>query len=117
MVYNSIVEKLLKARAQVNAVDSSGRTALHWAAAVCNMHAMELLLSHGANKDAESVKKETPLFLASREGKLEAVKFLVMHNAQRHLADSMDQTPIDVARDHLHTDIEGVCNKFTKLSI
>ncbi|XP_063687583.1 neurogenic locus notch homolog protein 2-like isoform X2 [Bolinopsis microptera] len=108
MVYNSIVEKLLKARAQVNAVDSSGRTALHWAAAVCNMHAMELLLSHGANKDAESVKKETPLFLASREGKLEAVKFLVMHNAQRHLADSMDQTPIDVARDHLHTDIEGV---------
>ena len=72
------------------------------------MHAMELLLAHGANKDAESGKKETPLFLAAREGKLEAVKFLVMHNAQRHLADSMDQTPIDVARDHLHTDIEQV---------
>ncbi|KAL5250429.1 hypothetical protein ACHWQZ_G016228 [Mnemiopsis leidyi] len=108
MVYNSIVEKLLKARAQVNAVDSSGRTALHWAAAVCNMQAMELLLNHGANKDAESIKKETPLFLAAREGKLEAVKFLVYHNAQRNLADSMDQTPIDVARDHLHTDIEEV---------
>ena len=108
MVFNGIVEKLLKSGAQVNAVDASGRTALHWAAAVSNLHAMELLLHHGSNKDAETAKKETPLFLAAREGKLEAVKMLVCHNAQRNLADSMEETPIDVARDHCHHDIEEV---------
>lgn len=109
MVYNCIVEKLVeKGRALVNSQDTYGRTALHWAAAMSNLQAMELLLAKGANKDAESLKKETPLFLASKEGKLEAVKILLYHNAQRHLADSMDQTPIDVARDRLHHDIEEV---------
>eukprot|EP00116_Pleurobrachia_bachei_P008216 sb/3468478/ len=110
MVYNSIVEKLLKARAQVNAADSSGKTALHWAAAVANVHALEMLLQYGANKDAENQKRETPLYLASREGKLEVVKVLILHNANRQMADCMEQTPLHVARDHLHYDIEQVCD-------
>ena len=48
------------------------------------------------------------MFLAAREGKLEAVKLLVYHQAARHIADGMDQTPVDVARDRLHSDIEEV---------
>ena len=55
-----------------------------------------------------SIQGETPLFLAAREGKLEAVKLLVYHQAARHIADGMDQTPVDVARDRLHSDIEEV---------
>ena len=56
MVYNKCVELLLNAGANVNYIDSSGRSALHWAAAVNNIQAMELLIKHGANKDCTSSK-------------------------------------------------------------
>lgn len=83
----------------------SGKSALHWAAAVNNIEAVENLLSHGANKDAQDNKEETPLFLAAREGSYEAAKRLLSRSANPEITDHMDRLPRDVAQERLHHDI------------
>ena len=54
-------------QADMNAADSNGKTALHWAAAVDNYKAAEILLKCGANRDVQDLKEETPLFIAAKE--------------------------------------------------
>ena len=49
-----MVGDLIGADTDVNAADDSGKTALHWAAAVNNVDAMQILLTHGANRDAQN---------------------------------------------------------------
>ena len=51
-----MVEDLIGADTDVNAADDSGKTALHWAAAVNNVDAVQILLTHGANRDAQNNK-------------------------------------------------------------
>merc|ERR1712242_622121 len=79
--------------------DDNGKSALHWAASVNNVEAVNTLLAHGDNKD------ETPLFLACREGSYQAAKALLDHCANRDITDHMDRLPRDVAQERLHHDI------------
>lgn len=57
-----MVEDLINADADINAADNSGKTALHWAAAVNNVDAVNVLLVHGANRDAQDDKVCNRLF-------------------------------------------------------
>jgi len=100
-----MVEDLITADADINAADNSGKTALHWAAAVNNTEAVNILLMHHANRDAQDDKDETPLFLAAREGSYEACKALLDNFANREITDHMDRLPRDVASERLHHDI------------
>ena len=70
-----------------------------------NIDAVSILLSHGANKDAQDNKDETPLFLAAREGSFESVRSLLDRHANRDIPDHMDRLPRDVAQERLHHDI------------
>lgn len=51
-----MVEDLINADADINAADNCGKTALHWASAVNNVDAVNILLVHGANRDAQDDK-------------------------------------------------------------
>lgn len=75
LAIEGMVQDLISAEADINAADNSGKTALHWAAAVNNVEAVNILLAHGANRDAQDDKDETPLFLAAREGKFKFIVF------------------------------------------
>lgn len=90
----------------------SGKTALHWAAAVNNVEAVQVLLNHGANRDAQDVKEETPLFLAAREGSFQAAKILLEHFANRDITDHMDRLPRDVANERRHLDIVQLLDEY-----
>ena len=48
---------------------------------------------------------QTPLFLASKEGSASVVKMLLSSFANRKLADNMDQSPLDIAKQREHADI------------
>lgn len=89
-----------------------GKTALHWAAAVNNVEAVQVLLAHGANRDAQDVKEETPLFLAAREGSYAAAKILLEHFANRDITDHMDRLPRDVAFERRHLDIVKLLDEY-----
>ena len=56
LAIEGMVEDLINADADINATDDSGKTALHWAAAVNNVEAVQVLLAHGANRDAQNNK-------------------------------------------------------------
>lgn len=89
----------------LDAQDEAGRTALHWAASVNNVKAVDTLLQHGANRDSQDNKEETPLFLACREGAFQAAKLLLEQGANRDITDHMDRLPRDVAAERFHNDI------------
>lgn len=56
LAIEGMVEELINAEADINAMDEYGKTALHWAAAVNNAEATLVLLQHGANRDAQDQK-------------------------------------------------------------
>ena len=68
LAIEGMVEQLIEAEADLNFADAAGKTALHWAASVNNVEAVNILLQNGANRDAQDDKDETPLYLAAREG-------------------------------------------------
>jgi Notch-like protein len=63
LAIEGMVEDLINADVDINSADDQGKTALHWAAAVNNIEAVNILLSHGANKDAQDNKVSSFLFL------------------------------------------------------
>merc|ERR1719420_412611 len=105
LAIEGMVEQLIEAEADINFADKAGKTALHWAASVNNVDAVNVLLANNANRDAQDAKDETPLFLACREGSYQAAKALLDHCANRDITDHMDRLPKDVAQERLHHDI------------
>ena len=86
-----MVDELINAHADINALDEHGKSALHWAAAVNNVDAVTSLLRAGCNKDAQTEREETPLFLAAKEGSHEAVRTLLDYHANREITDHLDR--------------------------
>ena len=65
---------LLKQRADVNAAQGDGATALHWASHLDDLAAADLLIRAGANVNAANDIGVTPLYLActNRNGRMVA---------------------------------------------
>src|SRR5215471_12698475 len=68
---------LLQQKADVNAAQIDGATALHWAAYRDDMEAARLLISAGAKVDAANREGITPLYMASLYGNVELINALV----------------------------------------
>src|SRR3989440_9525648 len=62
------VRKLLLAKADVNAAQVDGATALHWAVYRDDVQTADLLLKAGANVKAANREGTTPLFMAALYG-------------------------------------------------
>ena len=91
---------LITAGADVSVTDKNGWAAVHWAAALNDVVALELLLQHRANINAETSRCETPLFIATKENNEQFVYALLKHSAKRSVEDAMGRTALDVARQH-----------------
>src|SRR5262245_63367895 len=59
------VRALLKQKANINATEADGFTALHWAAQRDSVQLVDLLLAAGADAKAATRYKITPLYLAA----------------------------------------------------
>ena len=62
------VRALLKQKADVNAAEADGFTALHWAAQRDDVQLVDILLAGGANAKTANRYKITPLYLAAMNG-------------------------------------------------
>lgn len=92
------VRSLLKAKADVNAAQGDGTTALHWAAFNDDIATAELLLAAGAKVEAATrVGTITPLLMASRNGSAAMIRLLVKAGASVNLANEDGTTPLMLA--------------------
>ncbi|EFO96604.1 CRE-GLP-1 protein [Caenorhabditis remanei] len=83
-----------------------GRTALHYAALCDNIEMVEFLVMKNSNKDKQDEAGQTPLMLAAKEGHELTVRFLVGHGASVTMADVLDKTALQYAREGYHHEVE-----------
>jgi len=91
------VRELAKQRADVNASQPDGSTALHWAVYEDDKEAVELLIKAGARVDAPNEYGATPLWLACTEGHADLIDLLLRAGADPNLALHTGETPLMTA--------------------
>jgi ankyrin repeat protein len=91
------VQKLLTARADANAAQPDGTTALHWAAHHDAADIAQALIRAGANVKAVNRYGATPLWLASLNGSAAVIELLIEAGADANAASPDGETPLMVA--------------------
>jgi ankyrin repeat protein len=105
-----ILNMLLKAGANLNIGDASGRTALMRAASFKNGRMIEMLLKAGADpnlKDSDGLTAlmHTILSVPVLEGCKEMMRLLILAGADIHLRDNKGRSALDLAsRDYMPTE-------------
>jgi uncharacterized protein len=91
------VRSLLQKKADANAAEADGTTALHWAAHNDDLESTDLLIRAGAKVNAVTDLGVTPLWLASENGSSTMVRRLLEAGANPNLALLSGETPLMVA--------------------
>jgi serine/threonine-protein phosphatase 6 regulatory ankyrin repeat subunit A/serine/threonine-protein phosphatase 6 regulatory ankyrin repeat subunit B len=92
-----IIELLLKAKADVNALDDLGETPLQAAVAAGNIQSAKILLKAGSNLDNKNKDGMTALHLACREGEAEIAELLIAQNAKVDVTDKYGRSALHLA--------------------
>ncbi|MCU1335739.1 MAG: hypothetical protein JWO19_1320 [Bryobacterales bacterium] len=91
------LKSLIQKKADVNASEADGTTALHWAAYRDDLESADLLLHAGAKANAANDLGATPLWNASQNGSAVMVKRLLDAGANPNAALLAGETPLMVA--------------------
>lgn len=91
------VRTLLQQKADVNAADVEGMTALHWAAHWNDLEAVKLLIGAGARAAVGNRYGVTPLHEAATLGNAEMINVLLRGGADANAAYGDGETPLMIA--------------------
>ena len=91
------VRTLLQKKADVNAAEGDGTTALHWASYRDDLDSADLLIRAGANVNAANDLGVTPLWTASQNGSTAMVAKLLAAGANSNAALLAGETPVMIA--------------------
>jgi ankyrin repeat protein len=91
------VRALLQKKADVNAAEADGTTALHWASYRDDVESADLLIRAGAAVNAATDLGVTPLWTASLNGSVAMVRRLLEAGANPNAALLAGETPVMVA--------------------
>jgi ankyrin repeat protein len=96
-----------KCNASVKAVDIDSSTPLHKAARHGHAEVVSVLLSYGADVNAENTYHHTPLHCAVLAGSMPVAVILVEHGADVYAAacGGLGSTPFDLAKGYDHSDV------------
>lgn len=81
----------------LNIIDSSGRTALDYAAAYDNVGMAKLLLAHGAKVDARDKMGDTALHWAAQRSNMQVMEVLIDAKATIDAQNAQGLTPLMIA--------------------
>jgi uncharacterized protein len=101
-------KRLLKARANVHAVDKLGRTAMHVAALHGHGEFVEVLINAGADVNARDSHGVTPLMEAARAGANRALQRLVFRKPDASLRDAAGRTALHLACQSKQANVDTV---------
>ncbi|CAN1211166.1 ankyrin repeat domain-containing protein [Tumidithrix helvetica PCC 7403] len=99
------VKMALSAKANPNAPDENGETALMIAASNNHIEIVKLLLTYGANVNGGSYQAGYPLMAAAREGHIEIVRLFLRKGAKVNLAADEGFTALDEAIEENRVDV------------
>jgi uncharacterized protein len=102
------VRTLIATKADVNAAQNDGATALHWAVFKGNREMAETLIRAGANPKAANREGVTPLWLASVNGDAALIRALLDAGADPNEALPLGRTPLMLAARTGNVDAMGV---------
>ncbi|KAJ5612349.1 hypothetical protein N7510_005543 [Penicillium lagena] len=102
---DEVVQILLEHGADIEAMDGSMMTALHYTCQGGHLEAMEILLHHRANIEAVGRNRKTPLICASEAGQLRAVERLLQRKASLCSTDDTGMTALHWAAYNGHEEI------------
>jgi ankyrin repeat protein len=91
------VKNLIQQRADVNAAQADGATALHWAAYREDIELARMLIAAGANPKAANRNGATPLWLAATNGDADMIAALIAAGASANEPLPLGRTPLMVA--------------------
>jgi ankyrin repeat protein len=91
------VRTLLTLHADVNAVETDGSTALHWAAQRNNVEIADLLIAAGAKPNAPTRYNITPLFLACTNGNAALIEHLLKAGVDANSTSEQGETALMTA--------------------
>lgn len=94
-------------RDQINMVDSTGRTPLHWATMRGEEEAVRCLLDAGADANVQDDLKSTPLSLAASSGSVRMLELLILAGADVDTRNNIGSQAIHYASRH-RNDVEPV---------
>ena len=85
-----------------NELDSSGYTAVHWAAKAGDMAVLQTLHINGArlNTPSQSEHSMAPIHWAASDGKVETIKYLLDNQVSINTQDGNGCTPVVIAAQH-----------------
>ncbi len=90
---------LIKSVSNINAVENSGKTPLHYATIYGRSGIVSALLEHGADINAVDNDGKTPLHYASHYGNYEMIKLLIESGADTTIKDREGKTPAESTDD------------------
>lgn len=94
----AVVKFLLQHGERVNSIDEEdNNTPLHYACMTGSLEMVKLLISKGADVDAENYVKETPLLQAVYNGNSEIVEILLKNGADVEVRTENDRTALMIA--------------------
>lgn len=91
------VRKLIAAKADVNAAQNDGATALHWAVYQSNQELVDVLLKAGANPKVANREGATPLWIASVNGHAGIITSLLAAGADANEKLPLGRSPLMLA--------------------
>jgi ankyrin repeat protein len=94
---SAALAKLLDGRADVNAAQPDGATALQWAAYLDDVEAAKALLQAGADPSAANQEGMTPLFLAAQRGGARMIELLLSAGADPNSTFEHGETALMMA--------------------
>jgi hypothetical protein len=93
---------LIQNGADVNAVQKTNWTALHWAANYRHVDVVKVLIQNGADVNAVDFEKLTALHLAAIEGHVDVVKVLIQNGADVNAVDDNESTALHYVAENGH---------------
>jgi uncharacterized protein len=99
------IRALVQKKADVNAAEPDGSTALQWAAYNNDLDCAELLLRGGANPNTQNDLGATPLWAAAQNGSVAMVRRLLEAGANPNAALVAGETPVMVAARSGYADV------------